>query len=284
MRTTMLVVAVAAIGCSNNGTSGGADMAAGGGADMQMVMTTTIAQARMGNVTTPITVNAVVTVVAGDDPMDTKEWYIQDPAGGPFSGVSVYCNKTAKSNPCPMTIMAPALHDLVRVTGTLSTYKGKVELQPTAETTTMANATAPPTLTASAADVASGSTNAGIRGAIVKLTGTFTVDSVTPQACYDTQCAGEGGVNGSCTGCKPPTYSGFQVNDGSGHEILVENTFYLSEHLMSSPECVSTAAANMQVTTGKTFSMISGIVDVDPYGPATTVAISPTTDSDYTLQ
>jgi hypothetical protein len=44
------------------------------------------------------------------------------------------------------------------------------------------------------------------------------------------------------------------------------------------------APANMQITMGKAFSMISGIVDVDPYGPATTIAISPTADSDYTLQ
>jgi hypothetical protein len=285
MRTTMLVAALALVGCGGNDTNGGgADMATTGGNDLQMVVTTTIAQARMGNVTTPITVNAVVTVVAGDDPMDTKEWYIQDPAGGPYSGVSVYCNKSAKSNPCPMALTPPALHDLVQITGTLSTYKGKLELQPTAETTTMQNATPPPVMTASAADVASGSTNAAIRGALVKLTGTLSVDSVTPQACYDTQCAGDAGTNGLCSGCKPPTYSGFQVNDGSGHEVLVENTFYLSEHLMSSPECVSMAATGMGITTGKTFSMIAGIVDADPYGPAGTIAISPTTDSDYTLQ
>jgi hypothetical protein len=144
-----------------------------------------------------------------------QEWYIQDPAGGPYSGVSVYCNKTAKSNPCPMTLTPPALHDLVQVTGKLSTYKGKIELQ---------------------------------------LTGTFTVDSVTPQACYDTQCGGDAGVNGLCTGCTPPTYSGFQVSDGSGHEILVENTFYLSEHLTSSPECVAMAATGMAITTGKTLT------------------------------
>jgi hypothetical protein len=285
----MLVIVVAAMGCGGNDTTGGgggggADLAAGGGNDMAMVLTTTIAQARMGNVTTPITVNAVVTVVAGDDPADTKEWYIQDPAGGPYSGVSVYCNKSAKSNACPMALMPPALHDLVQVTGTLSTYKGKVELQPTAEMTMMANATPPPLMTASAADVATGSTNAAVRGALVKLTGTFTVDSVTPQACYDTQCAGEGGVNGSCSGCKPPTYSGFQVGDGSGHEILVENRFYLTEHLTSSPECVPMAPANMQVTMGKSFSMVAGIVDVDPYGPANTIAIAPTADSDYALK
>ena len=260
-------------------------MSAGGGNDMQMVLQTTIAQARMGNVTTPITVTAVVIAVNGDDPADTKEWYIQDPAGGPYSGISVYCNKTAKSNPCPSTIMAPALHDLVQITGKISPYKGKAEIVPSAEMTTMANATPPPVMMVSAADVASASTNAGVRGGMVKVMGSsFTVDSVTPQALYDTQCAGDAGTNGYCTGCKPPTYSGVQVNDGAGHEIFVENTFYLTEHLQGSPECVSMAPANMQLTVGKTFTALGGIVDVDVYAPAgNNVALSPTTDSDYAL-
>src|SRR5262249_19040772 len=158
------------------------------------------AQARMGNVTTPITFKAVVTVVNGDDPMDTKEWYVQDPAGGPYSGISVYCNKTARSNPCPSTIAPPAGDDPGQVTGKISTYKGKLEIQPTAETTIMANATPPPALMVSAADVATGSMNAGVRGAMVKVMGSkFTVDDVTPQALYNSKCGGDGGVNGLCS-------------------------------------------------------------------------------------
>jgi hypothetical protein len=290
MRRIVLLAALAMTGCGGNNDTGGGgnDMAVsgGGGNDMQMVVQTTIAQARMGNVTTPITFTAVVIAVNGGDPADTKEWYVQDPAGGPYSGISIYCNKTAKSNPCPSTVTAPALHDLVQITGKISPYKGKAEVQPTAQTTMMANATPPAPLMVSAADVAQGSTNAGVRGAMVKVMGTsFTVDSVTPQALYDKQCAGDAGVNGFCTGCKPPTYSGVQVNDGAGHEIFVENTFYLSEHLQGSPECVSMAPANMQLTVGKKFTSLSGIADVDVYAPAgSNVELSPTSDSDYTLQ
>src|SRR5579884_3454354 len=101
MRLVLAATAFAlAGGCSNSSgnnnddMSAGPDMSAPGG-------TTTSAKARMGNATGPITVTAVVIALPGD-PADAKEWYIQDPQGGAYSGVDVYCNKTAKSNPCPM--------------------------------------------------------------------------------------------------------------------------------------------------------------------------------------
>lgn len=285
MKRLVLVLVAAVAGCGgDNGNNGGPDMSVSGGNDMTMVMTTTIAQARMGNVQTPITVNAVVIAINGMAP-DAKEWYIQDPAGGAFSAVSVYCNKTAKTTPCPMSVTVPALHDLIQITGKLSTFKGKVELQPTGLSTMMANAAVPAPMTATAADLVAGSTNAGIRGGIVKLTGTFTVDNVMPQALYNSKCAGDAGTNGLCSGCRPPTYGGFEVNDGSSHAILVEQTFYNTDHLQSSPECVSTGMPGMQVTAGKTFSMLGGIVDVDPFAASTnTVVLEPTADTDYTLQ
>src|SRR5262249_27114011 len=123
MKSMWLGVVVLAVGagCSNSATpvhdlGGVADQGGGGtggvdqgvpdqgGNDQSMVITMSIADARSMNVTTPFTTTAVVTAVRGDDPADTKEWYLQDPAGGPNSGVAVYCNKTAKSNPCPMSI------------------------------------------------------------------------------------------------------------------------------------------------------------------------------------
>src|SRR6202034_185081 len=88
--------------------------------------TTTIAAARSGNVTTAITVQAVVTALHGS-PGDYSQWYIEDQAGGPSSGVNVYCDKD-KSCSLP----EPALHDLVLITGSLSTYKGLLQLVPTA--------------------------------------------------------------------------------------------------------------------------------------------------------
>lgn len=278
MHRTLLLAALALAGCRDNGTGGT-------GPDMSMNIppgTTTIAAARMGNVTTQIIVNAVVTGLPGDA-ATTKEWYIQDPAGGPYSGVAIYCNKTAKNNPCPMAVVNPSLHDLVQVTGKLSTYKGKLELLPTAVMKMMANATAPATMTVTAADLVGASTNAGIRGVLVKVTGTFTVDSTAPSALYDTNCAGDAGVNGYCQSCKPPTYSGFQVGDGAGHEILVENRFWATMHLQSSMECL-TQTGVIPVANAKVFTMLSGIADINQYAPSPTLTLSPTADSDYTAQ
>jgi hypothetical protein len=283
----MLASMLLAVGCSDSGSgNGGPDLAVTPtGGDMSAVAQTTIAMARMGNVATEFTVTAVVIGIVGD-PADAKEWYIEDPAGGAFSGIDVYCNHTAHTNPCPMSIAVPKLHDLVTVTGKLSPFHGRVELAPTAQTTVSPNATPPAAMAVSPADIAATSTNAGVRGMLVKLNGSsFAVDSVTPQPLYDTKCAGDGGAGASCSGCKPPTYGGFQVNDGAGHEILVQNSFFDSEHLASSPECLSGVAAGMQVTVGKTFTTLAGIPDVDAFAmPTGTVTLQPTSDTDYTLQ
>jgi hypothetical protein len=288
------------VGCSSNGSdTGGADAGQGGLQEASVGddggaadatpqgdagPTTTIATARGGNVTTPITVTAVVTAVRGDDPVDTKEWYIEDPTGGPSSGIAVYCDHAAKQAPCPAGITAPALHDLVTVTGTIVPYQGKLEIAPTAQSTVMSNAPAPPVPTVTPADLApSGSSN--LRGTVVKLATKVTVDDPTPHAFYYSKCAmGDGGAGPDggptlCSGCAPPTYLGFQVTDGSGNEILIENHFYTSEHLQSSPECLTHMGA-VPVTRGMTFSGIAGILELNPSSMMQTFA--PVLDSDYT--
>lgn len=264
--------------------AGNPQMDASSGNDSGPGATTTIAAARMGNVTTPITVTAVVTAIRGDDPKDTKEWYIQDPAGGALSGIAVYCDHAAKTNPCAMSVTAPELHELVTVTGTITSYKGKLELAPTAQVVVMDNAPLPPIPTVTPTDLAaSGMSN--MRGTLVKLATKVTVDDVTPQAFYYAKCAmGDGGAGPDggaalCSGCAPPTYAGFQVNDGSGHELLIENHFYTSEHLQGSPECLTQMGA-IPVTVGMTFSVITGVLDFNATSMVQT--LSPVADSDYT--
>lgn len=282
-----LTFALAAVtGCGSNATPQN-DMAAGGGNDMTMVVTTTIAASVMNKVTTPITVNAIVTGVVGD-PAKATTWYVQDPAGGAYSGVAVFCDHGATKSPCAMSISAPALHDLIQVTGTLTQYHGKWELAPTAQKTTMANATPAAAAMISDADGAYNSTNAGLRGSPVKLMGSsFTVSDVTPSDLYDTNCAkADGGVlNGVtlCSGCMPPTYAGFAVTDAGNAKIYVEETFYSTNKLASSPECVNGASTADQVKVGRPFTALAGILDVDPYAPkgTTTVVLQPTSASDY---
>src|SRR5580704_9880444 len=86
---------------------------------------TTIAAAIGGNVTGTITVNAIVTAEHGSIPNDVSEWYIEDPNGGPNSGIVVYCDPDKTS--CPATIRAPARWTLVQMTGKISPYKGQNE-------------------------------------------------------------------------------------------------------------------------------------------------------------
>ena len=70
----------------------------------------------------------------------------------------------------------------------------------------------------------------------------------------------------------------FEVNDGAGHEIYVEDFFFYTDHLQSSPECTS-GAGEIAVMNGMTFSSMTGILDYDPY--AASQSFSPTKDSDY---
>ena len=174
--------------------------------------------------------------------------------------------------------MAPALHSMATITGTISAYKGKNELAPTAVTMTSATGTAPPIPTVMTTDLSPTGSSKYV-GTLVKLATKVTVDDVTPTALYDTSCAGDAGVGGSCTGCAPPTYSGFEVVDGSGNKALVEDAFYSSEHLASSPECLTQPSA-VPVHVATTFSAITGILDYDVYGSVQ--VLEPVQDTDYT--
>lgn len=266
------------IGDAGGGDTGHPTGTDGGGVDAAGA-TTTIAAARMGMVASVITVNGFVTALAGV-PMDYPQWYIEDPAGGPYSGVLVYCDPLV-STPC--TVPEPALNDLIQVTGTLSTYKGQLELEPTAMTVLQPNATPPPIAMLTAADVAP-SANSPYRGVFVKLTiaSKLIVDSVTPPALADTQCGAvlDGGTPpAACTNkCEPPVYSGFQANDGTGNEVYIEAPFFNTDPLQSSPECLMQSGV-IPVTVGTTFSSMSGVLDVDPYSGAQ--SISPVVPSDY---
>jgi hypothetical protein len=239
--------------------------------------TTTIAAARQGNVTSTITVNGFVTALAGV-PNDYPQWYIEDLAGGPYSGVVVYCDPLV-STPC--TVPEPALHDLIQVTGTLSTYMSQLELEPTAMRVLETNATPPPVATLTAADVAPGA-NSQYRGVYVKLAiaSKLIVDSVTPAALADTACGAvlDAGLPQCTDKCEPPVYSGFRANDGTGNEVYIEAPFFNTDPLQSSPECL-TQAGVVPVTVGMTFSALSGVLDIDPYSASQ--ALSPVLPSDY---
>ena len=174
------------------------------------------------------------------------------------------------------------------MTGSLSTYKGSLQFVPTAQTILSANGTPPPMPTVTMADVAP-TGNSQYRGVLVKLaSGTkLTVDNVTPAALVDTECTTEiasdagadGGVLSCASLCEPPAYSGFTANDGQGNEANIEQFFFATDTLQSSPECLSQPNV-VPVMVGMTFSSMQGILDVDPY--ASQQALYPVLNTDYT--
>src|SRR5208283_403796 len=114
-----------------------------------------------------------------------------------------------------------------------------------------------------------------------------TVDDVTPSALLDTQCttvvpsdAGpDAGMIECATPCSPPAYSGFTANDGKGNEVNIEATFFATDPLQSSPECLTQPGVT-PVAKGMTFSAMQGVLDFDVY--AQQQQLSPVTPSDYT--
>lgn len=239
---------------------------------------------------TPITVRAVVTGLHGAPPGDITLWYIEDPAGGQHSGIVVYCDPVKAS--CPASVRAPVgPYATVDITGSISTYMGSLQFTPTAQTVVTATGSAPPIATITAADVLP-TANSPYRGVLAKLTDKLTVDSVTPMALYNTTCAttttttDAGKTDASvkadagptlCTGCTPPTYSGFRAKDSASNELYIEDFFFSYDHYQSSPEC-TTQAGEKAVTVGETFSSLTGIIDYDGY--ATAQAFYPISDAD----
>jgi predicted extracellular nuclease len=259
----------------------------------------TIAKARAGNITTPITVDAIVTAMSGA-PGDNTDTYIEDPAGGMLSGIVVYCDH---DNGCELALPL-AIGDLAEVTGSISSYMGQLQIVPTAITVLKKGVSLPPIATVTMEDIAPGA-NSPYRGVLVKLalSGKLTVDNVNPAALFNTSCgsvppdagaADAGGKKGKDAGggegglslpqcsplCEPPVYSGFRANDGMGNEAYIEATFFSTDPLQSSPECL-TQPGVVPVTVGDTFSSMTGVLDYDGYGSVQ--ELSPVTTSDYTM-
>jgi hypothetical protein len=225
-------------------------------------------------------VNAIVTGVQGPSG-DQVIWYVEDPSGGPYSGISVFCDPlAAKTCPCKAGctphVEAPPLNTLVSISGTISSYKGQLQLEPTAQTILQSGATPPPVFSASASDLGE-SVDSPYRGVYVKFPTTVTVDNLTPAALYDSQCTTDGGMQ-LCSGCAPPTYSGFEVNGPGANAFFVEETFFPFVPLQNSPECLTQSGA-VVVTQGETFPSMAGILDIDPYSAKQ--ALAPVQPSDY---
>jgi predicted extracellular nuclease len=224
----------------------------------------------------------VVTAVQGPSG-DEVNYYIEDPAGGPNSGVDVYCDPALTKCPAGPRAGNPSVGDYVLITGAISAYKGQLELEPTAYALIQSGYPLPAAVAVQGSDVAASNTSAQYRGVLVKLSETLTVTNLTPTALYNTECNPDGGVSADgglpmCSGCTPPTYSGFQASDTASDVIYVEQYLFPGDPLQSSPECTS-AAGQVAVTAGETFPFMEGILDYDGYASAQFLA--PRGTSDY---
>jgi hypothetical protein len=232
----------------------------------------------MGNVTTSITVAAVVTAVQGPSG-DEVNYYIEDPAGGPSSGIVVYCDPLETNCPAEPRAGNPSVGDYVLITGAITSYKGQLELEPTNYQLIEPCHALPAAVAVQGSDVAAGNTSAKYRGVLVKLSETLTVTNLTPEALYNTTCGTATPDGGPlCSGCAPPTYSGFQATDSASDVIYVEQYLFPGDPLQSSPECVS-MAGQVAVTQGETFPFMEGILDYDGYASAQFMA--PRGPADY---
>jgi predicted extracellular nuclease len=231
----------------------------------------------MGNVTTNISVAAVVTAVQGPSG-DEVNYYIEDPAGGPYSGIVVYCDPMETSCPAGPRAGNPSVGDYVLITGAISAYQGQQQISPTAYQLLGTGHALPAPITVQGTDVAASGTSAQYRGVLVKLSETLTVTNLTPAALYDTKCNSADGGTGQCTGCSPPTYSGFQASDSASNVIYVEQYLFPGDVLQSSPECVS-VSGQVAVMMGETFPFMEGILDYDGYASAQFMA--PRNPTDY---
>ncbi len=209
---------------------------------------------------------------------DEVNYYIEDPAGGPYSGIVVYCDPLETKCAAGPRAGNPSVGDYVLITGAISAYQGQLQIEPTAYERIESGHALPAPVTVQGSDVAASNTSAQYRGVLVKLAETVTVTNLTPTALYDTQCNTDGGAMGQCSGCAPPTYSGFQATDSANDVIYVEQYLFPGDPLQSSPECVS-MPGQVAVTQGETFPFLEGIVDYDGYAKAQFMA--PRGPADY---
>jgi len=225
--------------------------------------------------------SAVVTGLAGN----YKTLYVQDADGGPKSGIAIYCNFAASSNPCPIpqtTMKTFKPGQKVKVIGTFDVFNGKEEIKPsTIEVLDANEGPLPPFAEIPAAQAVETLTQSDYEGCLVKIANVsaaspLTVTSTTPAAFKNTSATG--------TDCsKGPSYSAFEVSDGT-NTIAVMTSFYRGIDIQTDPACIimydGGVPSDRLVVPGDKFTKLSGILDVDPFD-MNGLTLSPVTKDQY---
>jgi hypothetical protein len=202
------------------------------------------------------------------------EVYVQDPGGGMYSGLHVFCDTMPRSSPACST----AMHDLigglqpgqvVSVSGVYATFNGEPELEQPMVTdsgTTMAPVAV--SVTAAALADSQQTLSPSLASAYVHLAGPIHVSNVTASKFASTT-----GCSGGMT-----AYLGFDATAGS--TTLAIGLGFPASVTYCLPGCTgATCAAPQLVTTGETFSSLAGIVSLSP-ASTSFVRVDPTSDAD----
>jgi len=288
-RSLVFALFLVVVACrSDSGTQApgnGPDSGQNSGPDAPGGMATTIKAIRMNQPTDGTMVTLQNVVVTGH--VTSKKYghvWVQDAGGGQYSGIQLYCNYGGTTPSCTMTqaqIDALSVGSVVNVTGTFKSFllstapagaQPNLEIDAPAITMTGQSMT-PVAIAVDAATVAKDQLASPAadpyKGAYVKVTGPFTVSSVTANE-FQTACTGSNGSAGT-------TYGGFDAA-GGGQTLAVGLSFYKTVTYCL-PDCGYTCTN--QVAANESFSTVGGIVEPE-YNTNGQVylQISPTTDGD----
>ncbi len=223
--------------------------------------------------------------------------WVQDPGGGPYSGVQLFCNYGGTTPNCPMTrtqVESLVRGQVVNVTGNYNPFTPSspasaptlVEVGAPMVTPT-GSMMDPVAVSVSPSDVSKGMVSADMyAGVYVTMTGSFTVSSVTASefmnTSYSCTTSGDGGMSASA-----PQYFGFEMTDGT-NTMAVGLGFYKSEsYCLDScfdSMCTSaTTAGHMLVSTGETFTGLTGVVEPASSSTESYLQVSPVVDMDLPM-
>ncbi len=130
--------------------------------------------------------------------------------------------------------------DYVLITGPISTYKGQQQIAPTAYALIASDHALP----AAVAVTGQRRRRGEHVGAVPRSPGEALRDADRDQphagGALQHHCGTPTADGGPlCSGCAPPTYSGFQVSDSASNVIYVEQYLFPGDPLQSSPECLT---------------------------------------------
>jgi hypothetical protein len=210
--------------------------------------------------------------------------WVQDPGGGQYSGIQLFCNYGGTSPDCALTkttIDALAAGAIVDVSGKFNVYtptspaNAPPQLEIDAPMIMGTGQTMPPVaMTVSASTLAKdqySTSSDPYKGAYVEVAtgGPYHVTSTTAME-FQQSCTGPSGAG--------TTYTGFETNNGTT-TLAIGLAFYQTVTYCL-PGCYT---CSNQVTTSQSWSKISGIVEpASNTNGSIYLQLSPTADSDLT--